>query len=294
MGAANVVPGVSGGTIAVITGIYQRLIDALKGFSPRTLKMLIKGDVRGALERTDFVFLCALGVGVILSFVTLAKVLKWGFAEYPTLVWGFFFGLILASVYYVGRTIGKWSAAGIGLFVLGFFGAAGMALLTPASENASFVYLFLCGIVGVCSMLVPGLSGSFVLLLMGNYELIVIDSVNALRAGELSVALPVLVPVILGAVAGVMLLAKVLSWLFKTYYDPAMGLVTGFITGSLVLIYPWKVPNEVLSFEGKDDKILSYSYEFPGLTGGDALTVFAIVLGVLVMVLTERLAPAKN
>lgn len=293
MGAANVVPGVSGGTIAVITGIYQRLIDALRGFSPTTLKMALRGDVRGALERTDFIFLCALGAGVVLSFVTLAKVLKWGFAEYPQLVWGFFFGLILASVYYVGRTIAKWSPFTVGLFVIGFLGAAGMALLTPASENASFVYLFLCGIVGVCSMLVPGLSGSFVLLLMGNYELIVIDSVNALRSGDFTTAVPVLLPVMLGALAGVAMLAKALSWLFKTYYDPAMGLVTGFITGSLVLIYPWKRPDEVISFEGKGDKIISYAYELPGVTGADGLTVLTVVAGILAMVLTEQLAPER-
>ncbi|MGJ8722984.1 MAG: DUF368 domain-containing protein [Roseibacillus sp.] len=240
MGAANVIPGVSGGTIAFITGIYERLIGALKNFDIATVKLLTKGKFKEAAAKVDLLFLVALGVGAVVSIISLAKVLTWGFENYPVLVWAFFFGLIAASIPLVGKMVKRWSPLVIGLGVLGCALAVSLVFLTPAQENTNPIYLGLCGVVAICSMIIPGLSGSFVLVLMGNYKLIMLDSVSALSDLEFGEALPVLIPVGVGAVVGLIVLSRVLNWLFKNYHDEAVGLITGFVLGSLVVIWPWK------------------------------------------------------
>lgn len=289
MGAANVIPGVSGGTIAVVTGIYERLINALKNLSPTTVKLALSGKLKEAWTRCDGTFLAAIAVGTLVSLISLAKTLEWAFEKSPMLVWGFFFGLILASIYYVGRTVKTWTPAVIVLAVIGAALAASMALLTPASENDAVWYLMLCGVAGMCSMIIPGLSGSFVLLLMGNYYLIVITGINALRKFDFATALPLLIPVGVGAVLGLIVLSKGLSWLFKNHFDRAMGLVTGFIAGSLVLIYPWKAPDQIEIY-GEKEKVISYAYTAPDFSSAMTWqTIGLIVAGILIMAVTEKL-----
>ena len=240
MGAANVIPGVSGGTIAFITGIYERLIGALKNFDLETVKLVLGFKFKEAAAKVDLMFLIALAVGGVVSILTLARFFSWGFENHPRLVWAFFFGLIAASIPMVGRAVKKWSPL---VIILGFVGcvlAVSLAFLTPAQENSNPLYLGLCGVVAICSMIIPGLSGSFVLVLMGNYKLIMLDSINALSDLRLGEALPVLIPVGLGAVVGLIALSRLLNWLFKNYHDQAIGLVTGFVLGSLAVIWPWK------------------------------------------------------
>lgn len=240
MGAANVIPGVSGGTIAFITGIYERLIEGLKRFDSTTAKLLTRFKWAEVWERVDGRFLTALGLGVVISILTLARVLEMGFKEHPILVWSFFFGLILASLPAVAKLVKTWTAGPVVALVIGCGAAVSLAFLSPASENTNPVYLVLCGVVAMCSMIIPGLSGSFVLLLMGNYQLIMIDSVNALSELKLGEALPVVIPVGIGAVVGLLVLARLLSWLFKNWHDVAVALIAGFIAGSLLVIWPWK------------------------------------------------------
>jgi putative membrane protein len=240
MGAANVIPGVSGGTIAFITGIYERLIDALRAFDIAALKLLSKGRIREVCEKVDLRFLIALGGGVAFSIITLAKVLEWAFGFHETLVWAFFFGLIAASLPAVAKLVKRWNAGAIVALVVGCAIAVGMAFLPPAAENTNPLYLTLCGVVAMSSMIIPGLSGSFVLLLMGNYQLIAIDTVNALSDGRFVEALKVIVPVGIGSVVGLIVLSRALSWLFKHYHDLAIALIAGFVAGSLLIIWPWK------------------------------------------------------
>lgn len=240
MGAANVIPGVSGGTIAFITGIYERLISALKNFDLGTIKLVLGGKFKEAAEKVDLMFLVALGVGAVVSIVSLAKVLSIGFEEHPLLVWAFFFGLIAASIPLVGKMVKSWSPRVIGLGILGCVLAVSLVFLTPAQENTNPLYLGICGVVAICSMIIPGLSGSFVLVLMGNYKLIMLDSVNALSELNFGEALPVLIPVGIGAVVGLIVLSRVLNWLFKHFHDEAVGLIAGFVLGSLAIIWPWK------------------------------------------------------
>lgn len=262
MGAANVVPGVSGGTIAFITGIYERLIEALKSFDLEAVKLGCSFKVGALWEKIDGRFLLSLGLGVIVALATLARALKWGFENQPVLVLALFFGLITASIPSVGKLVKKWNGGVMTVFLIGLALAVMMAFLEPANESSNPIYLGLCGVAALCSMIIPGLSGSFVLLLMGNYELVMLDAVSELTSGNLGMALPVLIPVGIGAVAGLLALSRFLSWLFKRHHDQAVGAITGFVAGSLVIIWPWKVAvTEVFVNEDGVEKSKTVGYE---------------------------------
>lgn len=233
VGVANVIPGVSGGTIALITGIFERLINAIKSFGFGSLKLLISGKFKEFAEKTDLYFLLSLFAGVFIAIVALARLFDFLFTNYPVYLWSYFFGLVLASVYFVGKTIDKWNIAVIISFVLGTAIAVVLSLINPAAENSNFFYLILCGVVAVCSMILPGLSGSFVLILMGNYQLVAIDAIN-------NRSLDVLLPVMIGAVGGLVVFSHILSWVFKRYKNQTIAILTGFILGSLNILWPWK------------------------------------------------------
>lgn len=293
MGAANVVPGVSGGTIAFITGIYQRLLNALKAFDMKAIRLLLKFDIGAFAKHVDLAFLISLGLGVITSILTLAKVLKDAYEHSPVLVDAFFFGLILASIFSVGRMVKKWRPIEMIALLLGVGIAVWLAFLEPAAENKNIAYLLVCGVAGMCSMIIPGISGSFILLLMGNYKLIVLNAVNDLRAMNLAESLPILIPVGIGAVLGLVVLSRVLSWLFKKYHDTAVALITGFVAGSLVIIWPWKSIAESVMVNDKV-KVLAWHREFPNLQLGSTWIALAwLVGGIALIAVTEKLA-AKN
>ncbi|MDA7868448.1 DUF368 domain-containing protein [Akkermansiaceae bacterium] len=290
MGAANVVPGVSGGTIALITGIYERLIDALKSFDAEALKLGLGFKIGALWKKVDGLFLTALMLGVGVSIITLAQVLEYEFKNHPKLIWSVFFGLIAASTPSVGKAVKRWSADVLTVFFIGAAIAVSMAFLTPASENKDFVYLMLCGVAAMCSMIIPGLSGSFVLLLMGNYRL-VLSSVNALTSGDFSVVFSVILPVGIGALVGLLVLSRFLSWLFREHHDRAIGTITGFVAGSLVIIWPWKdkVLETIEKKDGPEDKIVGYeNWHVPDLsTGGAWLQLGAVALGIILILVTE-------
>lgn len=294
MGAANVVPGVSGGTIAFITGIYERLIEALKAFDLEALKMIFDLKIAAFCKKTDLRFLIALGLGVVTSVASLAHVLKWGFKEHPVLIWALFFGLILASVPSLIRMVKVWRVGSVGCLLTGLAVAIAMAFLKPASENPHIFYLLLCGTAAMCSMIIPGLSGSFVLLLMGNYELVMLDSVNALTALNLGKSLPVLIPVGIGAVIGLLVLARVLSWLFKNHHDKAVAAIAGFVAGSLVIIWPWKDKMaQIFQIDGvTKEKIIGYqNWHLPDLAhANNWLAILFMLIGAGLIVILERLA----
>nr|MDA3820502.1 DUF368 domain-containing protein [Candidatus Delongbacteria bacterium] len=163
MGAANVIPGVSGGTIALITGIFERLMDAIKSFNVKAAKLLFKGKLKDFANHVDLFFLVFVLSGIVVAIVSIARLFEYLFEDYPVYIWAFFFGLVAASVYYVARRIGRWTWQVIVSFALGTTAAVVISVLTPATENVEIWYLFICGIVAACSMILPGLSGSFVL-----------------------------------------------------------------------------------------------------------------------------------
>lgn len=296
MGAANVIPGVSGGTVAFITGIYERLINALKSFDAKAFLCIKRGDLGGFARHVDLVFLLVLGLGTGVSVFTFAKVLKWAFSHHETLVWAFFFGLIAASIPAVGRMVRHWRVSIVMLALLGAAIAVSMVFFGRAEQNSHFAYLVLCGVVAICSMIVPGLSGSFVLLLLGNYELVMVDSVNLLRTDPLE-AFPILVPVGLGAVVGLVAFSRVLSWLFKNYHDLAVSLITGFIAGSLAIIWPWKqavVETFAAADGGVKGKVAGFTnWHWPDLAAPSSWVALGFMAaGAILVLLMERWAPA--
>lgn len=284
VGTANVIPGVSGGTIALITGIFERLINALKSFNLTALKLLFKGDIKGFIKHTDFWFLVSIGLGVITAILTIAKVFDFLFAQYPIYLWSFFFGMILVSIYYVGITIEKVNIKTIIAFIIGTAIAVYIAFGTPAKENSNLIYLLICGAVATCSMILPGLSGSFVLVLMGNYQLIMIDAVNDLN-------LKILIPVAIGGVVGLLAFSHLLSWIFKNYRDITISVLTGFILGSMPIIYPWK--NEIITYFGSEEKVTGYSYYFPEMNIEFAIALVILLIGAGIIILTEKMAKNK-
>ena len=235
MGVANVIPGVSGGTIALLTGIFERLINALKSFDVEAVRLLLKFKFREFAQHVDFGFLLSVFLGVGVSIISVAKLLEFLFQSYPVYVWSFFFGLILVSVWFVGKSIGKIDVPAAVSFVVGAAVAFGLSVMNPATENTAFWYLIICGAVAICSMILPGLSGSFVLILMGNYQLIMIYAVSHFD-------MKIIVPVAVGVVVGLLAFSHFLSWLLSRYARQTMAVLTGFIFGSLGTIWPWKNP----------------------------------------------------
>ncbi|MCB0805106.1 MAG: DUF368 domain-containing protein [Bacteroidales bacterium] len=233
MGAANVIPGVSGGTMALITGIFERLINAVKSFNLKAFKLLLSFKIKEFARQTDLYFLIAVFAGIAVAIITLAKLFDYLFINYPVYIWAYFFGLVLASVYFVGKRISTWSISVIISFVIGAIVAVVISILNPATENSSMLYLILCGVVAMCSMILPGLSGSFVLILMGNYQLVMIDAINNRDLG-------ILIPVVIGAGLGLLAFSHVLSWVFKHYRNQTIALLTGFILGSVSILWPWQ------------------------------------------------------
>jgi len=285
MGAANVIPGVSGGTIALITGVFERLINAIKSFDIKALKLIFKADFKGFAKHTDLVFLISLFLGIGISILSLARLFDFLFHNFPVYIWSFFFGLILASIFFVGKTVSKWSWDVILVFIIGFGLALTITFLTPATQNESFLYLIICGIVAACSMILPGLSGSFVLILMGNYQLVMIDAINQFR-------LDILFPVVIGALLGLIGFSYLLSWVFRKYRNQTIAVLTGFIFGSLGIIWPWK---EVITQTfGNEEKAIGYNWLMPEINSQFGIAIGIMIIGILTIWIMEKMAAKGN
>ena len=285
MGAANVIPGVSGGTIAFIAGIYERLINALKSFDLAAVRLFISGKWKAFAAKTDLFFLAAVFLGTGISILSLAKVLELAFEHYEVLTLAFFFGLIVASVLGVGKQISKFSFLTVLSLLIGALVAGGIALLPPAEPNPSFLYLILCGSVAISSMILPGLSGSYVLLLMGNYVLVL----QAISAFQLSILLPIAI----GCIVGILIFSRFLSYLFAHFRDVTIGLLTGFVAGSLAIIWPWKITQYMTLADGKQ-KASGYVWFLPEF---DLQVLYALLLavaGFLIVWWMEQFASSES
>ena len=287
MGIANVIPGVSGGTIALITGIYEDLINSLKSFDTKSLKLITSIDILGFIKHTNLYFLLAVFGGSIVSVFSIASLFKYLFIHYPILIWAFFFGLIIASIYFVGKRISKWNTTTIFSLAIGTLVAISLSFMTPASENDNLFFVFICGIIGISGMMLPGLSGSFILILMGNYELLMVTAITELNILLLSVFF-------LGSAFGLMSFSHILSWVFKHYKNQTLALLTGFILGSLSIIWPWKEVAESIIIKGKE-KIIAYNWYFPNeLNTETILAILLILVGILSVYALENFAIYKK
>ena len=285
MGIANIIPGVSGGTIALITEIYEELINSLKSFDLKALKLLISLDIKRFIQHTNFYFLLAVFGGSVASVFSIANLFKFLFTNYPILIWAFFFGLIVTSVYFVGKRVKRWKIQSIIALVVGTAIAISLSFITPATENSNLLFVFICGIIGISGMMLPGLSGSFILILMGNYELLMVTAIT-----ELNYLLAIF---IIGSAVGLMSFSHALAWVLKHHKDATLALLTGFILGSLNIIWPWKKIAESMIIDGKE-KVLEYHWYFPNITEKETLIAFAlIVFGIVVVCGLESFFPKK-
>ena len=292
MGIANVIPGVSGGTIALIVGIFERLINSLKSFNLTALKLLFTGKFKEFAKYTDFVFLIEVLLGIALAMVSVAKLFKFLFENYPIYIWSFFLGLLLASIFYVGKAINKWSIWVIAAFIIGIGVSLLISFGTPAQENDNFFYLILCGAIGASGMILPGISGSYILVLMGDYQLVVIEGIDMLTKSPME-SMKILLPVMIGVVVGILAFAHVLAWIFKHYHDMTIALLTGFIIGSLPIIWPWKTGTIETLSNGKEI-VTGYNYNLPEMNSEFMVALAIIIIGAALIIITETIANHKK
>ncbi|MGY5354648.1 DUF368 domain-containing protein [Wenyingzhuangia sp. IMCC45467] len=290
MGAADVVPGVSGGTIAFISGIYEELLTTISNINLSLLTVLKQDGIKAAWKKANANFLVALLVGVAVSVLSLAKGISFLLATKPILVWSFFFGLVVASVIYVGKQIDKWGGAQI----ISLIAACGVAYyITIAepmvSDDASSMFLFLAGALAICAMILPGISGAFILVLLGAYEAIL----TAVHSRDLQI----IAIVGLGAVVGLLSFSRVLKWLFVNYKNTTLAGLTGFIIGSLNKIWPWKETLTTrINSKGVQVPVLQNSV-LPNNYSGESQVIIAIALavaGFLLIIGLEKLASHKS
>lgn len=303
MGAADVVPGVSGGTIAFISGIYKELIDSINNVNFSVLKTLKTSGIKAAWKQINGSFLFALLLGIAISILTFAKIIIYSLEHYPILVWSFFFGLVLASIAFIWKDIDNWELRTIFFLIFGSIVSYFVTVMEPTSSPDSYLYLFLSGFVAIIAMILPGISGAFILLLMGSYET-VIGTINQFRDGLFNLNWEVLQQAILklltfavGAIIGLKLFSKVLHWMFENHKNSTLALLIGFMIGSLNKIWPWKetllwrtnshgeqipfVEKSISPFQFQDDPQLLFA-------------IIMAIIGFLLIFILEKLGSKKH
>jgi putative membrane protein len=272
MGAADVVPGVSGGTIAFITGIYEELVNTISNVDLSLFKTWKNEGFKAMWKQLNASFLLALMLGIGVSVISLMKLMTYLLDTYPIQVWSFFFGLVLASVWYIAKQVPKWRLIYVVALIISAVGAYLLTTLTPVGEIESLAYLFLCGALAICAMILPGISGAFILVLLGAYKQI-IDAVSDLNFKVISV-------VGIGAIFGLLSFSRLLKWLFSKYEYLTLSILTGFVFGSLNKIWPWK---NTLKTEIIHDKeiIIAQESVLPANFDGEPQVLYAIALAIV-------------
>jgi putative membrane protein len=277
MGAADVVPGVSGGTIAFISGIYEELIASIKSINVQAMKLLFQGKVSSFWKSINGNFLLSVVMGIGISILSLARLLRFLLDHYPVLVWSFFFGLIIASALFVGKNVKQWNAGVIGSGIAGIIVAYFVTVITPAEANTASWFIFLSGAIAICAMILPGISGSFILVLLGMYRFI-LDSLSHFDLLVMGIFLA-------GAIVGIIAFSNVLSWLLKKYHNHTIAVLAGFMVGSLNKIWPWKKTVEYFTDNHGVLKPLVEENVWPGtfekLSDQHAMPGAAILMAVL-------------
>lgn len=289
MGAADAVPGVSGGTIAFISGIYEELVTTISGVNLNLFKTFKNKGFKAFWTQLNGTFLVALLTGIIISFVSFMRLAKYLIEHHPVLIWSFFFGLIIASIFFVGKQIKRWNFAVILALILGAFAAYYITSLPSMANNDHPLFLFFAGALAICAMILPGISGSFILVILGAYKTLS-DALHDFDFKKIGIFA-------LGALIGLLSFSHVLKWLFKHYHNITLAILTGFIFGSLNKIWPWK---EVLTWrtnsEGTQIPLLEKSISPFAYEGNPQLT-FAIILmvvGFLTIFILEKIGSKKQ
>ncbi|GLB53702.1 DUF368 domain-containing protein [Neptunitalea chrysea] len=288
MGAADIVPGVSGGTIAFISGIYEELINSINNINFDLLKTLRKEGIAAAWKQANANFLVALVAGIGISVISLSKGIGWLLVNQPILLWSFFFGLVLASIYFVGKQVTKWNLVVIIALIIFALIAFYITSLPPLSKTDSLLFLFFAGSLAICAMILPGVSGAFILVLLGAYKTI-LDAIDNRDFKTIAT-------VGLGAIFGLLAFSRLLKWLFNHHRDLILAILTGFILGSLNKIWPWKKVLETAIIHEKE-VILREKSILPTSFDGDPqllLAILLMVVGFLTIIILERIASTSN
>jgi putative membrane protein len=280
MGAADVVPGVSGGTMAFILGIYEELIEAIRSFDLRFIKTLLSLKFKSALDLVSWRFLAALVLGILTAVFSLARLLAWLLENKPVLIWAFFFGLVLASVLTVGRNLERWNLPAVAWTALGTLGAYFLVGMVPVKTPEAPWFLFLSGALAICAMILPGISGSFILVLLAKYQYI-LGAVNERNFVVLAVFTA-------GTVFGITSFVRLLSWLLRKHRDLTISLLTGLMLGSLRKVWPWKKPLETAAVNHGGVNSLIEVNVLPSHWSGEVTFALGLaLLGFLVVLMLE-------
>ena len=309
MGAANKVPGVSGGVVAFVAGFYEEFIYSLRKINTKAFKLLINGRFKSFYNYINGKFIGLLFLGMIVSFFSVSKVLDYLIKYYELYIWSVFFGMIIGSIYYINKDFKDWNYKTYTALALGIIAGVSISFLNPAKENDNLWFVFFCGIISVSGMTLPGFSGSFILILLGNYVLLLVDSVNALSdtffdlfSGDFSFIhntqrirmLEVLVVFTLGSVVGLVTFSHILSYILKHYKSITLSTIIGFIVGSLGVVWPWKKTIYKLAEDGSHildstgtKVVLNYERYIPTLNTETYYAIAFIFLGIIIVLALE-------
>lgn len=316
MGAANKVPGVSGGTVSFVFGFYEELIYSFKKINLVAFKLLINRRYKSFFKYINAEFLLLIMGGSIFSYFSISLVLDYFLDNYELYVWSWFFGMIIGSIYYIGKDFGEWNNTNIISLITGAVIGIGISFLEPARENDNLWFVFVCGIIGVSGMTLPGLSGSFILILLGNYVLLLVDSVNELLyimsnlvIGNFDILqepekiryLKIISVFTAGSLFGLVSISHILGYVLKRYHSIVTAVIIGFITGSLGIVWPWKKAvflqnNNTLLFDKKGNKIVeNYNRYLPDLTSAETWYAgFYIILGIALILIIDFYGQKKK
>ncbi|AXP81961.1 hypothetical protein CJ739_2896 [Mariniflexile rhizosphaerae] len=309
MGAANKVPGISGGVVAFVAGFYEEFIYSLKKVNRKAFKLLINGRFKSFYNYINGRFLSLLLFGMVVSYFSISKVLDYFIKYYELYIWSVFFGMIIGSIYYINKDFKDWNYKTYTSLALGILIGLSISFLSPAKENDNLWFVFFCGIISVSGMTLPGFSGSFILILLGNYVLLLVDSVNALfdtfyevlggdfgfiNNAERIRMLKVLAIFTLGSVAGLVTFSHILSYILKRYKSITLSAIIGFIIGSLGVVWPWKKTIYKLAEDGThvldstgSKVVLNYKRYMPQLNADTYYAIAFIFLGIAIVLALE-------
>ena len=309
IGVANKVPGVSGGTVSFVLGFYEELIYSFQKINLKAFKLLLSGRFRSFFRYTNAQFILLVILGSVFSYFSISLVLDYFLENYELYVWSWFFGMIIGSIYYIGKGFGEWNIKNITSLIIGASIGLGISFLTPAGENDNLWFVFVCGIIGVSGMTLPGLSGSFILILLGNYVLLLVDSVNVLFGVLKDIAtwnfnfydnpikmryLKIIGVFTAGSAFGLVSISHVLGYVLKRWHQIVTSVIIGFITGSLGIVWPWKEKifkqenGQILVDQNGNEVVENYQRFLPNISDSTTwFAIFYIVLGISLILVID-------
>ncbi len=295
IGIANIIPGLSGATVALILGVYKKSIDVITKFDATLLKLIKTRDFHKAQQHISLSFLTSITIGIIISFIVMSGLLNILLLAYPLYTWSYFFGIILASIPYVLKQTSNWRIQESIFFLTGLLLSLCLLFIEPNLENQNLLFVFICGIVGGIGMLIPGLSGSYLLVILGNYKLLLVDTIQVISMSFLSFSKiielfkywKIFIVFLLGQTLCVILFSRLIKFLITIHKNTTFAILAGFITGSLVYIWPWQ---NIQNAKTENNKLIYYLSHPSFQDYSDLYAIFLILAGIFTIFIMEKWA----